>query len=331
MLDPEGSPRHFRFGIYEMDLLDGELRKSGHRIALQEKPFRLLVLLVERRGELVLREEIRRRLWETDTFVDFDQGLNTAVKKLRLALGDSADNPRFIETQPRKGYRFLASVEPIVFSEQAPRERMPSKDSSPPASSAEPVEVAKSNKKRWRLRAALTAATTLVLVGLGIYYAKHSPPAFLLSDQIRSIAVLPLVNLTHDPSQEYLSDGLTDALIAGIARVGTLRVISRTSVMAYKGTSKHLPEIAKELDADAVLEGSLLRSGSRIRVTAKLIRAATDQTLLTETYESDSDDVLALQNDMSGTVARAIAARVPPPKGNSPPPSLSTRRLTKSI
>jgi TolB-like protein/DNA-binding winged helix-turn-helix (wHTH) protein len=280
MLDSEGPPRHFRFGIYEMDLMDGELRKSGHRIRLQEKPFRLLVLLVERRGELVLREEIRRRLWETDTFVDFDQGLNTAVKKLRLALSDSADNPRFIETQPRKGYRFLASVEPIVSSEQASRERVPSKDSSPPASSAEPVEIAKSNRKRWRLRAALTTATTLVLAGLGIYYAKHSPPAFLLSDQIHSIAVLPLVNLTHDPSQEYLSDGLTDALIAGIARVGTLRVISRTSVMAYKGTSKHLPEIAKELHADAVLEGSLLRSGNRIRVTVKLIRAATDQTLL---------------------------------------------------
>ena len=270
---------------------------------LQEKPFQLLALLLERPGRLIKREEMRERLWEADTFVDFDQGLNTAVKKLRQTLNDSAGKPRYIETQPRRGYRFIAAVELVVPEGEAPPisldEALPPDPGPGPPVATRAARLA----KWWGVAAAIVLAAAS-----SILYFTH--PWGESAAGIESIAVLPLTNLSADAGQEYLVDGLTDALIGGLARIGTLRVISRTSVMQYKGTHKQIPEIARELRVDAVLEGTVLRSANRVRIATKLIRAATDRTLLAATYEGGLGDILALQNDVSSAIARKVAANV---------------------
>src|SRR5437899_3100242 len=219
-----------RFGVFEVDLRAGELRKQGVKIKLQEQPFHLLQMLLEHPGEIVTREELRGRIWPADTFVDFDQGLNNAIKRLRESLSDSPDNPRFIETIPRHGYRFIG----------------------------------------------MTGSST--------------------PGRMRSLAVLPLENLSHDPQLEYFAEGLTEALITTLAKIGELRVVSRTSAMLYKNVRKPLSEIARELEVDAIVEGTVLRAGHRVRITAQLIDAAKETHLWAESYERDLRDVLALQS-----------------------------------
>lgn len=312
MMNP-GSPLHrFRFGKFELDLRGCELRKCGHRIKLQEKPFQLLALLLERPGELMSRDELCDKLWGMDTFVDFNQGLNTAVKKLRQALGDTAEDPHYIETQPRRGYRFIGEL-----SAYTP-------ESEPTNSSETSIELIKVKEEIKSLPAGTTVqhqygrkwqvfplAAILLIAGTALYFApfqKSSPG----SDHIGSIVVLPFVNLNHDPDQEYLSDELTDVLITGLARAGTLRVISRTSAMEYKGAHKRLPQIARELHVDTALEGSVFRSGNRVRINAKLVRAATDQSLFAETYEGDLSDVLTLQNRICTAIAHRIEVKLTP-------------------
>ena len=276
-----------RFAVFEVDLESGELRKHGVKIKLQQKPFQILALLLERPGEVVTREELQRRLWPSDVFVDFESGLNNAVKKLRSALGDSAETPRFVETVARHGYRFLVTPQP--------GDRTPTLSPVPDR----PPRIS-------RMGMAAVLVVLMALIG-SIWAARRrtAHPASVAS-KIHKIAVLPLENLSHDNEQEYFADGMTDAIIDQLARVRGLTVISRTSTMLYKKARKPLPQIARELGVDTVVEGTVLRSGDRVRVSAQLIDAATDRHLLSRTFERDLEDVLQLQQD----VARAVAEQI---------------------
>jgi TolB-like protein/Flp pilus assembly protein TadD len=234
-----------RFGIFEADLASRELRKNGIKIRLQGQPFQVLTLLLENRGQLVTREELRQRIWPADTFVDFDNSLNTAINKIREALGDSAEHPRYVETLPRFGYRFVGTIE------------------------AKP-------------------------------------------QRIESLAVLPLENLSRDPEQEYFAEGMTEALIATLAKIGALRVVSRTTAMHYKGVHRPLRDIARELQVDAIVEGTVLRSGDRVRISAQLIDARTDSHVWVESYDREMRDVLVLQAEVAQAIAREVRIKLTP-------------------
>ena len=237
--------RRVRFGSFEIDEIAGELRKDGVKIRLQEQPFQILQILLEHPGDVITREDLRKRVWPSDTFVDFDHGINNAIKRLREALGDTAETPRYVETLPRRGYRFIGRTE---------------------------CEFPK----------------------------------------IRSLAVLPLEDLSRDPEREYFADGLTEALITILAKIGDLRVISRTSAMQYKGVHKPVREIARELDVDTLVEGTVLRVGPRVRITAQLIDAVKESHLWAESYERDLRDVLSLQSEIAQSIAREIKIKLTP-------------------
>ena len=295
-----------RFGTFEVDPRAGELRRDGSRVKLQDQPFQVLLALLERPNDVVTREELRAKLWPGDTFVDFDHGLNAAVKRLRDALGDTAENPRFIETLSRRGYRFIAPVAP--FDSQAMQPPTPPAVPQPRATLA---RTTKPIRPAYLFGLAGSAAVILLLVALnggGGYWTRLG----FGGKRIQSLAVLPLENLSRDPDQEYFSDGMTDALIADLSKIGALRVTSRTSSIRYKKSSKSLPEIARELNVDGVVEGSVMRSGNRVRITARLIHAPTEQNLWSETYERDLGDVLKLQGDVAEAIAQQVRAQLTP-------------------
>lgn len=291
-----------QFGLFELDLRAGELRKAGVRVRLSGQPLRILELLVLRAGQVVTREEIRHALWPVDSPVDFEHNLNTAVKRLRAALGDSAEAPRFIETLPRRGYRFLGSVTPVV-------EPVPVFQSAEPAPS---VTRATSPPKRGRgaLVAALAAAV-IAVSGIVVWLLWPRTPAPELG-VIRSIAVLPFHNLSDDPEQGYFADAMTDTLITHLAQVKTLKVISRTSVLPYERPSRRIPDIAKALQVDAIVEGSVLRANGTVRITAQLIHGPTDRHVWAESYDGAFNDVLALQSRVARAIAREIRATLSP-------------------
>jgi len=243
------SRRVLKFGAFEADLAAGELRKNGAKLRLQDQPFQVLAMLLENPRQVVSRDDLRRKLWPSDTFVDFDNGLNTAINKIREALGDSADHPKFVETLPRRGYRFIGEA------------------------------------------AAAPARATA---------------------RIESLVVLPLENLSRDPEQDYFADGLTEALITNLAKISALRVVSRTTAMHYKGVHRPLPEIARELGVDAVVEGTVQRSGERVRISAQLLDATCDAHLWAEIYERDLRDVLALQLEVARAIAGEIRVKLTP-------------------
>jgi TolB-like protein/DNA-binding winged helix-turn-helix (wHTH) protein/Flp pilus assembly protein TadD len=300
---PQRSPRGvIRFGSFEVDLRAGELRRLGTKVPLQQQPFRLLALLLERPGEVVTREELRHAIW-ADSFVAFDEGLDAAIYKLRTALGDSAEHPQFVETLPRRGYRFIGAVEGGVVSSEGERSEPP-----PAEQSSQP----------WfkRSRVALAAGLVVLLVALllaantgGLRDRLQSRSR---SGRIHSIAVLPLVNLSGDSAQEYFAEGMTEALVTRLGKVGGLRVISYTSAMHFKDTHETLPEIGRQLNADVIVEGAVLRAGNRVRVTAQLVDAATDRHVWAESYERDVRDVLSLQNELALAIAREIQVRLSP-------------------
>src|SRR5262245_6691870 len=306
-------PGRLRFGIFEADLRPGELRKRGLRIRLQEQPFQVLAVLLARPGELVSREELQGRLWTADTFVDFDHGLNKAVNKIREALGDSAESPRFIETVARRGYRFIADVDVVDLEPGPPYAHAPSTGGDPlTADDREPPDVAEetaaSKGRGWRtltITGGALALASVILVGWLLQSRGQSPT-------IRSVAVLPLENLSGDPTQEYFADGMTDQLIATLGQISALRVISRTSVMGYKGARKPLPQIARELNVDAVIEGSIMRADGRVRITAQLIEAAVDRHLWAQSYDGDVRDTIALQSRVARAIAEEIRVNVQP-------------------
>ena len=303
-----------RFGTYEISLDSGELRKAGVRIRVQQQPLRLLEILLEHPGEVVTREELRSRIWPNESFGDFDQAVNVAIAKLRVALGDSADNPRYIETLPRRGYRFIAGVD-VVNRPTTKLELLPEVASSATEERAQfEANAAPKHllwKHGWKTLGAGIALVLLVLA-LSIFFWKRRPSTDTLSSSpIRSLAVLPLENLSND-SQDYFADGMTDELITDLAQISALRVISRTSVMPYKGVRKPLPQIARELNVDAVVEGTVLRSDKQVRITAQLIRAPADKHLWAESYEGDLRDTLALQKKVARAIAEQIRIKVTP-------------------
>ncbi len=284
--------RVVRFGAFELDVQSGELRKQGLRTRLTPQSFQVLLLLLERRGEVVTRDALRQKLWPADTFVDFDMGLSSAVKKLREALGDSAENPRFVETLPRRGYRFIAGGdEPVTPASGGRRSRAWSALLALAVLAAALIALLASGGREWRSRSFATRAAPV---------------------EIKSIAVLPLENLSGDASQDYFVDGMTDALITELAQIGRLRVISRTSMMRYRATRKPLPEIARELNVEAVVEGTVVRVGPRVRVTAQLIHAPTDRHLWARSYDRELRDVLALQEEVARAIAQAVQVEVRP-------------------
>ncbi len=291
--------RLYRFGAFTVDARTGELTNAGHRRALRDQPLQLLLALLERPGELVAREELTRRLWPADTFVDFDRGLNKAMNHLRDALGDSADHPQFIETLPRKGYRFIAPVR------TDPEEVAPVVDVAPPIRSG--------NRLRLAVVAVLvTAVAMAVALALDVGGIRRRIGLWAAVPHIASLAVIPLENLSGDPEQEYFADGMTDALITDLAKTGSLRLTSRTSVMRYKHTKATIRDIGRELNVDALVEGTVTRAGSRVRITAQLIQVSTDMHLWAETYERDVSESLELQRAVATDIARRIDGIVRP-------------------
>jgi len=335
------SPRLIRFGTFEADLQTGELRKNGLKLKLSGQPFQVLAILLERPGEVVTRETLQNRLWP-DSFVDFDHNLNTAINKIREALSDSAESPRFVETLPRRGYRFIAPASnvPVAFPLMASkvtahgiqtkdkviqRTEIPEADCSDGTSSStvshsggefvppNPIEpfpspartLAKTRRQQMRVGFALGITSAALALGAMLLDSPRRASRNLAAP-IRSVAVLPLENLTGDPSQEYFADGMTDALITELAQVRGLKVISRTSTMHYKGTRKTLPEIARELQVDAIVEGAVVHEGNEIKITAQLIRAATDTHVWAASYARVQRDVLRLQTEVAEQITRQI-------------------------
>jgi TolB-like protein len=261
---PSSANRHnsvLRFDEFELDLRAGELRKRGVKLRLRGQPLQVLAKLLHRAGDLVTHEELRLEIWPADTFVDFNHSLHNAIARVRETLNDSSATPRYIETLPRVGYRFIGQVDEVQ----------------PAALSSTTRHVQESGAR-----------------------------------QIRSIAVLPLENYSSDLGNEYFADGMTEALITSLAKIRALRVISRTSAMQYRASRKSLPQIARELGVEAVIEGSVMRSGDRVRVAAQLIHAATDRHLWAESYERDFRDVLSLQSEIARQVADQIRLLLTP-------------------
>jgi TolB-like protein/DNA-binding winged helix-turn-helix (wHTH) protein/Flp pilus assembly protein TadD len=287
-----------QFGIFEADLRSGELRKRGLKVKLHGQPFAVLAMLLERPGEVITREELQKKLWPVDTFVDFEHGLNKAINKLREALGDKAENPRFIETLPRKGYRFVAPI------------RVPGPTGS--ATAADTTSSATSPQRRvfpWRL-GLVTGVSALALVAVMALYLRNRPADGPRS--VGSIAVLPFSDLSPQNEQSYFADGMTEALISNLSQLGPLRVISRTSAMRYKDTGKPINDIARELNVDAIVEGSVLSTGDRVRISVNLVDGRTDQTLWSQQYERELRSVLTLQREVTQVIAHEIRIKATP-------------------
>jgi TolB-like protein/DNA-binding winged helix-turn-helix (wHTH) protein/Flp pilus assembly protein TadD len=284
---PPLSAHTVRFGPFRLDLRAAELHHNGSRTKLAEQPFQVLVALLEHPAEVVTREELRQRLWGSDTFVDFEQGLNTAVKRLREVLGDSAEKPQYIETVPRHGYRLMVAVErPETTSTAIPKSSI-------------------GQRSIWLMVSALLVVAVVAgVIGRQQLLERFRPV------KIESLAVLPLENLSGNPEEEYFADGMTEALITELGKVHALRVISRQSVMQYKGTTKPVPQIARELHVDAVVEGSAMRAGDKVRITAQLVQANPERHLWSESYERNLRDVIVLQREVVQAIVVEIKGKV---------------------
>ena len=299
---PVGVQQVIRFGgDFELDVRGYELRRAGQALKLEPTPFGILSLLVEQRGNLVSRQQIVERVWGKGVFLDTDNSINGAIRKIRQALDDDPENPRFIQTVTGKGYRFIA---PIV--EDSDLGRLQVMEPSRPEESRLPADRLPTPVRR----IALLGLVLLLAMGLVLWLVPKLARRAQATSPIHSIAVLPLDNLSGDPSQDYFADAMTDELITNLAKIGALRVTSRTTVTLYKHTRKSLPDIARELNVDGIVEGSVVRSGHRVRVTAQLIRASADQHLWAETYERDLDDALGLQSEVAGAIAQQVRAQL---------------------
>src|SRR5579864_88424 len=305
-MPPSQVSQLIRFDNFELDLRAGELRKGGLRIRLQEQPLLILQTLLDNPGEVVTRDELQKKIWPADTFVDFDHGLHAAVNRLRAALNDSADRPRYVETVARRGYRFIGRLE----SPQA------SGASSSPISQL--TTLPKQHPSLWNSWTGVLAGFAIaigiaaILIAGDVYGLKTWLFGTAVRHSFHSLAVLPLENLTRDPSQDYFADEMTEELITQFSKLGDLKVISRTSAMQYKGTKKTLPQIASELHVDAVVEGAVQLAGDRVRITAQLVNGATDEHIWAETYDRELSNVLLLQSEVASDIAKQIDLRLTP-------------------
>jgi len=315
------SAERYRFGDFEVDLHTGDLRKHGHRIRLQEKPFQILSLLLERAGEVVTRDELRQRLWPADTFVDFDANLNTSLNRLRQALGETANEQIFIRTIPRQGYRFIATITKVEDSMNAP------------APSPDPVAATVAREPGTKLQAWLgsfsppglrfiLAATILVAISAGgIAYFRWSGHSAEAGRNLQrgTILVMPFEDLSGDPSQDYLSDGLTDEMITRLGEISPqhLNVIARSTAMQYKGTRKTIEQVAYEQHVDYILEGSFRRQGDQVRITAQLFNARDHGSLWTEAYERNASDLFSIQREVADRIAQSLSLELLAPAVHS--------------
>jgi TolB-like protein/DNA-binding winged helix-turn-helix (wHTH) protein/Flp pilus assembly protein TadD len=294
------------FADFVVDQRAGELRKGGRKVRLQEQPFQVLAALLESSGEVVTREELRTRLWPADTFVDFDHRLAAAVNKIRDVLEDSAQNPRFIETVGRRGYRFLVAVE------RGERLAESNGDAQSQNAAETPAVVPPIGRINWRSVAfrASTVALLLTITFLILERSRQPHATTSAVPAISSIAVLPLENLSNDPEQQYFVEGMTDEITTDLAKLPGIRVTSRTSAMQYKNTHKTLPQIARELNVDAVVEGTVLCVGNRVRIRTQLIYAPADRHVWAQAYERDLKDVLTLQANLAEDIAGEIRLKL---------------------
>jgi TolB-like protein/DNA-binding winged helix-turn-helix (wHTH) protein/Tfp pilus assembly protein PilF len=292
--------RVYGFGAFELDAEFGELRKAGRKLKIAPQPLQVLQVLLEHPQEVVTREELRERIWPQDIFVDYDLALKKAINRLREVLGDSVNTPRFIQTVPRRGYRFVSAVE---YRYSAINEVA----TAGPKNSGTEHKAIRLQALKWTLAA---GAIALLIVGVWTSISVHRNRNHQDQLAIHSIAVLPLANTSADASQDYFVDGMTDALITDLAKISSMRIISRTSVMRYKTAKKPLPEIARELNVDAIVEGTVTRSGNRVRIDAQLLRAADDRHLWAEAYERDMTDVLSLQDEVAEAIAQKIETKL---------------------
>jgi TolB-like protein/DNA-binding winged helix-turn-helix (wHTH) protein/Flp pilus assembly protein TadD len=293
----------FHFGIFQLDLKAGELHKAGVRVKMQDQPLRVLALLVNRAGQVVTREELRQQVWPGNVYVDFDQGLNNAIKKVREALGDSADSPRFIETVARHGYRFVATVSAAPARPAGPRSPLGPRT----------------------LRNGVLIGSVAAVLAVVIYSVWHgSAMRAGPSPQKVILAVLPLDNLSRDPDQEFFSDGLTEEMISQLGKLNPerLTVVTRGSVAKYKRTSLSAAEIGAELRADYVVQGSVRRAPDRVRITVHLIRVPEQTDRWAESYDRELKDVLTLQDSVARTIANQIHVALTPGQESR----LATRR-----
>ncbi len=307
----QASPAVISFGVFEADLRAGEVRRNGIKVHLQDLPFRMLALLLSHPHEVVTHEELRQALWPNDVFVDFDRGIRSAIKRLRDALGDSADNPIFIETIERRGYRWIG---PVSFVEPPPA-RAPDLDAASLAPAVESEGTMRVLKPllSWTLpmRWITAAAIVAVVASAGFLSVRWKAPSFR-PGSVHSLAVLPLENLSGDPAQDYLAEGVTDELTTDLARISSLRVVSRTSAQHYRNTTKPLPTIANELDVDAVVEGSVRKDGDVVSVNIQLIDARNDRHLWADVLRRKLAGASSMQDELSEAIAHQVGVQLTP-------------------
>ncbi len=306
-----------KFGDFELDHARFELRRNGQLLKLERIPMELLQLLLEKNGEIVTRQEIIERIWGKDVFVDTEHGINTAVRKIRAALRDDIDRPRFIQTVSGKGYRFLDyPASGNGNSTAAAIDNLPSTDRRPAPAPEPKPRLTQSHKSPWRM--AVVALLFLLIAGLllGFNVAGLRDKLFAphRAHTIHSLAVLPLANLSGDPAQDYFADGMTDELITMLAKNTSLRLVSRTSAMRFKGVQRPVKDIAQELGVDGILEGSIERSGNRVHMTVQLIHAPSDTHLWAESYDRNLSDAFSLPSELSRTIAREVNTAISPAK-----------------
>jgi len=343
------SESQYRFAEFQLDCASFELRRQGRsqkseRIPLERIPMELLILLLERQGSVVTRQEIVDRLWGKDVFVDTEHGINTAIRKVRQALKDDPDHPRFVHTVSGKGYRFVAekngkaaqadavTAPPLAALQSMPGQALQPEGSRPmwgqpprlPALSAVegsggadlprrgPSTTGAPNPLSIKIKVAIALAFCVVLAAALTFIFRNRIFRTNQLAQIHSVAVLPLTNLSGDPSQDYFADGMTDELITALAKNRSLRVVSRTSAMQYKGVNRPLPDIARELGVDGILEGSIERSANRVHLTVQLIYAPTDSHVWAESYDRDLNQAYSLPEELSRTVAKEVKAATSP-------------------
>ncbi|HEY2458814.1 MAG TPA: winged helix-turn-helix domain-containing protein [Candidatus Acidoferrum sp.] len=313
MATPNAHPPLIRFGDYELDLESGMLRKNGMRIRCQEQPLQVLAALVENRGQLVTREDLRRRVWPRDTFVDFDHALNTAIKKIRAALNDDADAPRYIETVPRRGYRFIGTLTPAEAIVEPVVVVTPTRAPAPtPVRARETTapEFGGFQEDRFHPGIVAVAGVLVLAIAGGYYFTEHRARASVRAPSGRvMIAVLPFENLTSDPKQEFFSDGMTEETITRLGRLNSKRigVIARTSAMQYKNVAKSVQDIGRELHADYLVEGSVRREGNLVRVTAQLIHTADQSPEWTREFDFESPETLRVESDVAANIVSEVS------------------------